>query len=39
MSHDDIKLYLIDISMTLLSTGKKLPGGYVLLTLGQEVAW
>lgn len=38
MSHDDIKLYLIDIFMTFLSAGKKLPSGYVLLTLEQKIA-
>lgn len=38
MSHDDIKLYLIDIFMTFLSSGKKLPIGYVFLTLEQKVA-
>lgn len=38
MSHDDIKLYLIDIFMTSLSAGKKLPGGYVLLTIEQKIA-
>lgn len=38
MSHDDIKLFLIDIFMTFLSSGKKLLRGYVLLTIGQKVA-
>ncbi len=38
MSHDGIKLCLIDIFMTFLSAGKKLLNGYVLLTLGQKVA-
>ncbi len=38
MSHDDIKLCLIDIFMTFLSAGKKLPSGYVLLTIEQKIA-
>lgn len=38
MSHDDVKLCLIDIFMTFLPSGKKLLNGYVLLTIGQKIA-